>query len=334
MESLRLLTDSIRDRMRPLLELTRPPSLPETTPPGEYLEALARKLVQVWGSQRPILVDTVHLPESTSQAIYLELFAELALDLSIQMIPVTGPDRSRDHLAVARHVGQQSGSGIALRIPIPIDGSGAETEATVAELASAHGINSLLSDLILDFGPIADRPVLQVARDVRRVLGRLSSPNQWRSLVTAFGAFPEYLSNFRPCTTGTIERKDWQVWSPIASTHPERVPSFGDYAIAHPGLPAVGFAAPLSLRYATLLEWQIIKGAAPGADDGWFKSECTNFVESRHFSGATFSSGDRELSERVKQDVMGGNASTWRAIGTSHHLALVAEQIRELTKAS
>jgi hypothetical protein len=30
---------------------------------------------------------------------------------------------------------------------------------------------------------------------------------------------------------------------------------------------------------------------------------------------------------------MGGNASTWRAIGTSHHVALVVKQVTELLSA-
>jgi hypothetical protein len=332
LESLRHLDTSVRDQLRPLLELTRSPSVPETTPPEEYLETLGRKLVQVWGTERPILVDTAYLPMPTKQATYLELFAEMALDLSIQMIPVSGPDRSSDHVAVARHIGRQRGLGFALRVPIPIDGSGTGLENTIQKLASEDGTSPQHCDLIFDFGSIAEEPLLKVARSVRRVLGGLTNPGQWRSLVTAFGGFPLNLSNFRPCTSGTIERKDWQIWSPLASNESGRVPSFGDYAIAHPGLPVAGFAAPLSLRYATGMEWQIIKGAVPGSDDGWFKEACASFVQSPHFSGAGFSSGDRELSERVKQDVIGGNASNWRAIGTSHHMALVASQVRELTR--
>src|SRR6266852_713772 len=71
LESLRRLDTSIRNQLRPLLELTRSPSVRETSPPEEYLEALARKLIRAWGNERPILIDTLYLPMPTTQATYL-----------------------------------------------------------------------------------------------------------------------------------------------------------------------------------------------------------------------------------------------------------------------
>lgn len=111
------------------------------------------------------------------------------------------------------------------------------------------------------------------------------------------------------------------------------MPSYSDYTIANPEVPPGGRQAPHNLRYATEEEWVILKGARPqkGVVDADFMALFEDFASSRDFAGDDFSWGDEFIAACARQRTLRGNATTWRAVGVSHHLETVLRQLRSIT---
>jgi hypothetical protein len=117
-----------------------------------------------------------------------------------------------------------------------------------------------------------------------------------------------------------------------------RVLDYGDYAIAHPMLPiGAGYPAPPQLRYAVTDRWITMKGRRQDRrGHAQFFEICADVLRAAgdEALSADASWGDGYISTAAARAtdptirIGPGNASTWRAIGTSHHLTFV---VRSLT---
>jgi hypothetical protein len=112
---------------------------------------------------------------------------------------------------------------------------------------------------------------------------------------------------------------------------PRRIPAFGDYGIQHPEPEELDpriIRMSASLRYTTTDSWLIAKGRNV-RDFGFkqFGTICRKLRRRAEYSGAGFSWGDNYISECGQGRETSGNATTWRQIGTNHHLAFVVNQI-------
>lgn len=115
-----------------------------------------------------------------------------------------------------------------------------------------------------------------------------------------------------------------------------RRPSFGDYGVAYPRTSApVAFAPAPQIRYTTAEAWLILKGRKNNRrGHAQFFDICQQIAQRPEFT-PTLSWGDRQISANAKlahvepppPDARPGNATTWRAIGTSHHMALVINRL-------
>ena len=110
-----------------------------------------------------------------------------------------------------------------------------------------------------------------------------------------------------------------------------RTPTFSDYAIAHPQPPEVDprlMRASAGIRYTTEDVWLILKGKNL-KDYGYkqFHDVSKSLLTNAVYSGPEFSSGDRYIRDCANRVVSSGNLTTWRRVGTSHHIAYVTQQI-------
>ncbi len=201
------------------------------------------------------------------------------------------------------------------------------------------GVMPHMADLILDFGPLSDDgAAAMAARLARFVLPQLADSG-WRTLVLASGAFPVNLTGVSPFVVARMPRHDLDLWRNLKTLKLNCSLEFGDYAVTHPITPVgVPFAAAPQLRYTLGDEWLVIKGRrqdrrghqqffdichemlmqagpkAPGPDASW--------GDSRIHLAAAQATGNADATGP-------GNASTWRSIGTSHHLAYVSSRLAE-----
>jgi hypothetical protein len=167
------------------------------------------------------------------------------------------------------------------------------------------------------------------------VINSLPAIKDWRTLTLAGSAFPVNLSQFTAHVPEITPRTEWRVWTQVVS-NPDlvRLPAFGDYAVQHPEPSEINpklMKMSAQLRYARQDDWLIFKGRNVrdyGHDQ--FTKICEGLAKMPDFRGAAFSWGDKYIADCAAGTDGPGNATTWRKVATSHHLAVVSAQLASL----
>jgi hypothetical protein len=83
-----------------------------------------------------------------------------------------------------------------------------------------------------------------------------------------------------------------------------------------------------SVRYTANGSWLVLKGRNL-RDYGYeqFHDVCRELVGMAEYSGRDFSWGDGYIDDCANEIVGTGNLTTWRKVGTSHHIAFVEGQL-------
>lgn len=228
--------------------------------------------------------------------------------------------------------------GVCVRLQGPDFGRvelGEELEALGASL----GIAPKDIDLILDFGAILPGTDQLTFLSAHAALTLLPTPHSWRTVTFAASVFPIDLSLITTVPgDALIPRTEWIVWQRIATAGNglARIPSFGDYAISHPELREMTTenpTIPISVRYTTPEAFLVRKeGTMRKLKGAGFLRLAQWLIAHPEYYGASYSVGDALVDEIAGDRTKGkyGNVETWRKIGTSHHLAVVADDMRSL----
>lgn len=225
--------------------------------------------------------------------------------------------------------------GAAIRITAEdLDDVVTPLRVMVDRTADRIGLRADQIDLILDFGAITDDGATALATRLARFVLPLLADGDWRHFVLAAGAFPEMLGDVPAYSIGELPRRDADMWKRLQQLQLPRPLDYGDYAVTHPTMPAGGaFAAPPQLRYTLDEHWIAIKGRRQDRrGHQQFYDICEQALAhlGESASPANSSWGDAYIDQAAKRTAAGpGNASTWRAIGTSHHLAYVVKRLNE-----
>jgi hypothetical protein len=74
----------------------------------------------------------------------------------------------------------------------------------------------------------------------------------------------------------------------------------------------------------------VLKGGSARKNKGQSYTLAAQFVKFTEFCGRAYSWGDDFIESRAAKKGGPGNASNWRAVGFSHHMAKVTAQIASL----
>lgn len=170
---------------------------------------------------------------------------------------------------------------------------------------------------------------------------QIKNLSKWRTFTFASGAFHENLSDCKIDEENLIPRLDWTNWVYLSKNKTfSRDPSFGDYAIQHPIYKeSTQFFPPTtSIKYAINDSWLVMKGKK--LDFKLYLANADILSKDKRFYGENFSQGDKYITEKAKHFAtyakdpkIGGTGSTetWLTAGINHHLALVVNQIANLS---
>jgi hypothetical protein len=208
----------------------------------------------------------------------------------------------------------------------------ADIDDAIDALLSAVGIRRNDADLVLDLEAVSDESdTLAKARVISDAVRDLTDIEKWRTLITVSGAFPIDLSGVPAWTIGEPPRHDAVLFDRVRQRRQmPRVPTYGDYAIAHPKLPTgPAFPPAPSLRYTVSDRWLTLRGRRNDpAGHNQFYEICEMIATHADFAGADLGLADKRI--RDSRHYGPGNASTWREIGTTHHLDYVVQRITNL----
>lgn len=278
-------------------------------------------------------VDPTHLSPSEQASTSFRVVAEALHSSGIPIRPVVRIEDAKEIHSAAREVAQLHSQGVVLRLgSVDHDPTQGLLENTVLQTLPALGVAEEEVDLLIDYGEVVS------ARDVERVIPvaaeivTWSQARPWRSITLAAGAFPGSISTLPAGKASVLPRFDAMLWSAIRQHSAIAELGFGDYGVAHPA-PSKGAArSPMpNLRYTTNGTWTVYRQATPKElGNERFYEICSKVTESLDWVGEDYSWGDRQIAQCAERLSGPGNATKWRAYGTSHHLATVTDRLATL----
>lgn len=333
LDALRDVQLKTRQAMTPLLEVA---PKDENEAPGTVLK-ICRQTVQKLSSRylHPIMLDgglfdlSVDVKGGRGVVAVLADEARGAGLLAQPVLRLGDPTRA---IREAREAMATDGRGMTLRlVGEDVDEDPDELDDLFDTLLDEAGVDRREVDLVLDVGAVdGDVAVRGAARLLTSLIRDLPSIGRWRTLTIASGAFPVDLSQYAANTVGKRPRYDAQLFDRVRGRTLPRVPDYGDYAVAHPVL-AIGnaFSPPPQLRYTAAEHWLVLKGRKTDpTGNAQFQRICHIIAAHPDFTGTPTGDADRRIADGSRQGP--GNGTTWRCIGTTHHLDYVALRLTTL----
>jgi hypothetical protein len=251
----------------------------------------------------------------------------------VSAIPVMGINQDSIWQDSIQKVVDQDGRGCCFRINLE--------EALKPTLGTL--INNLLQkynrkveecDLIIDeMGPNFE-PLDGFVSLLEKIIKNLPYLNRWRSFALIGTSLPSTLS-ILGSGKSIIARNEWQAYKKLIMRLKSldiRYPAFGDYAINRPEVSKIDqrfMKTRANIRYTINDGWLIVRGNNI-RDYSEYEELSKTIVSSKMFDGPDFSLGDKYILDCAQGNVSTGNHTTWRWVGTNHHIKFVAQDVANL----
>jgi hypothetical protein len=297
-----------------------------------------RQLARAWADDSPILIDTSWLDPSATSVHPLLAASASAQRVRLALIPIVHGGSDASYRTAARQLVTRHAAGAAVRL-IPAHWLAANVRRVLDALLADLGVVPADVDLMLDAGAIADDAALDLDRGLlQQVLPTLPYLDDWRRIVVLSGAFPASLRDVPVQQLRRLPRLDWRLWLSVRAF--ARQLSYGDYAVANAetveelARPAV-IPRYAQLRYTSDDTFVVGRGGDLNRlGDAEMYALCSRLTRAAEWEGRSFSSGDEWIDDRAQGSGNAGNYTTWRRVGTVHHITKVAAQLANLAGSS
>jgi len=303
----------------------------------EHLAKLARRVEIHWGYEH-CFVD-MHLIDSsermkTGQHPLAFIFNELRFK-GIRAVPVVYLKQDSECQSAISEIVAIDKRGACARVNIE-EAAKSNLKDSLDSLLLKHHIGTQECDFILDLGAPNFIPVDGLANLLTDLIRRLPYLNEWRSFVLIGTSFPKSMAEV-PRGLSIRPRHEWLLYNLLIkslNTSGIRIPTFGDYVINHPDVIRLDmrFVKPYaSVRYTIDNSYLIVKGLnVRDYKFHQYRELCREVTGSKHYCGKFFSKGDEYIDDCARGAASTGKLTTWRWVGTNHHLEKVARDISSL----
>lgn len=340
--ALEVLPSAAKDSLRPLIEIPDVPIDHSTGAPrksvDDHLSRLIHRLTDCWLG-RDAYIDLPFVKEGSLLEDRRPALEALLADCASKgtvLTPVVGLAKDPWYVLQAAAHARKHDTGLCLRLRSADFDEEHDTAEQVRALVERCKLDRDVVDLLLDLGELESRKTdlnrnLLVARGL---LSQIPTPNDWRRLIVGATTFPPDLSEVAASTTEELPRGEWMLWEAL-QRRPERLPRrdviYADYAISHPAPMDIDprkMRMSASIRYTTDQDWLVVKGrnVRTYGFEQYFEL-CETLVGHEAYYGREFSWGDRYIAQCADRSLGPGNATTWRKVGTNHHITVVQDQL-------
>jgi hypothetical protein len=328
----------------------------------ESIKSHIRALKKAVGD-RPLYLDIKKLepctptPTSRGDRPALELLYETARARSLKFMPVAWTNSNEQHLSVVANTAYVDDHGLALRHRL--SGISLPSGVTLTNHLEAR-LDTLQADvsevdLLLDL-EFLDPDAEPSAKWVAGIVAQCVRVGTWRSLVLIATSVPSSFGNglVPEHSTRKLPRREWTLRNEVIR-QVSRPVAFGDYAVQNPvpppNPPPIGPWANIRYtledsmfvargfdtrtrgtdQYAELSSWVASHPSFRGASFSHGDSEITSWsaLSQQHTSLTSFMDFNNDLEEGSDEVTWRASPTYWRGVGTSHHLELVTEQLRQ-----
>jgi hypothetical protein len=339
-QALLRLDDGHRQRVVPLIEVTPPEydfeegRLKKTL--EKQLEPFARRLKAKWGTQ-PAFLETVlieptaRMPGGVHPLTYL---LEGTRADGARLIPVTALERDLAHYNAVAAAVLIDGLGIAVRCSLD-EIADPDFSIKLAAVIKNLALEPSDVDLIVDLAAKNFEPLDDLADLVSGLFKSDPTYDEVRSLILIGTSFPASMGDIKG-PSQTVPRLEWKLYKKVVSSLPKDfpAPTFGDYAISSADMPKgdMRLLKPsASVRYTINDAWLITKGSNV-RDNGFeqFRQRCGDVVTSGNAFPPGYSAGSDYVRGCHAKTEKTGNLTTWRWVGTNHHITKVVDDLASL----
>ena len=300
----------------------------------KHLSAFAKQVVDKWG-RRNCLVDMRLIDPLERMAdgrhpatfVFDDLRSKGAL-----ATPTVGLTRDSRLESAIKQIVASDGRGLCLRVSIE-EVARRDVASSVDHVLARIGAAVAQCDFILDMAAPNFEPIDGLTGLLEALVAELPHLNDWRSFGLIATSFPSSMTEVEQGLS-EVPRNEWRLYKSVAEQFARRglrVPSFGDYAINHPKVPELDMRLVkpyASLRYTIADSWLIARGQnVRDYGYGQYKGLCRQVVESGFYAGPAFSLGDEYINRCAQGMASTGNLTTWRRVGTNHHLEKVVQDV-------
>jgi hypothetical protein len=224
-------------------------------------------------------------------------------------------------------------AALKFAICIPFDEiDSTECQAKVVAALGRLNLSTEECAVIADFGLAEVSEPRLMAPIILGSLEALQDIGNWQHVIFQGAHFPDK-NPADPGGSHAIPRNDWKAWLLAVGADPQMIKQllFGDYGAdcAKIVFGGKGGKAIPHYRYATPNDCIVERGAKTGTHKENMRSVATRLVNSAHFAGAGFSSGD-DLILKTSRGGAPGNATTWRQVNTTHHITRTVRDVAAL----
>lgn len=336
-DALSWLDAATKDALTPLIEIFTVPWDWNDDAPAKtieaHLESAAKRIIGGWGADRAIFIDTIWLDpdEQAGGKHHLEYLFD-ALRGEVDAVPVGGLVRGNAHTAAVAAIVSQDDRGACCRLDADDVSDTTGLQPRIDAWLTAVGLTAADVDLVIDLGEVTatNRGAFEIAAGA--LLPALPHLNDWRSLTLASGAFPRDLSSVPAESEELFDRHDWRLWRAVDVSAAPRKPTFGDFAINHPELsdPDPRTMRPsASIRYTTDTQWLIVKRRWVRHGYDQYRDASQIVAARAEYAGSAHCRGDGFI-DACAAGGPTGNLTTWRAVGSCHHLRTTVETLASL----
>lgn len=341
-QALSRLSPSTKDVLKPLIEI---PEIgydfekrSDSKTIDEHLAKLAHRIEANWG-HRSCFVD-IRLIESsermeTGQHPLAFVFNELRSKDALATPVIDLRQDSDCQNAISETVAMDK-RGVCARINIE-EAARSNFKDSLEGLLQKHNVGPGECDFVLDLRSPNFDPIDGFVNLLTVLIEELPYLDVWRSFVLIGTSFPRSMAEV-PRGLSIRPRKEWLLYTSLISSLKHsgtRIPTFGDYGISHPDVVKLDMRhikPNASVRYTIDNAYLINKGlnVRDHKFDQYHKL-CQNIVESKHYCGEAYSEGDKYIKRCAQGIASTGRLTTWRWVGTNHHLEKVAKDIANLS---
>lgn len=332
-----LLSSAATDFITPLIEVPEKGYDFETKADKKTIEehlALFPKRVATYWKKRACFVDLIHIAatERLKPSVHpvTHVFDELEA-FGCVAIPVIGPSRDAHYQRAVHNSSARKKRGLAVRLTI--EEAARPNLRTVLQTLLGSENPPENCDLIFDLRSPSYSPLAGFAKLLTAIITRLPDLKRWRTFSVIGTSFPSHMGEIQT-SLEMVPRNEWALYKLVAVALAQagvRIPAFGDYAINHPDLlpKDMRLLKPsATIRYTVNDAWLIVKGRNV-RDYGYDQYRGLAKIVRTHsaFLGTSFSRGGKYIADCVTGAEGTGNLSTWRWVGTNHHLEKVVQDL-------
>lgn len=309
-DALLTLEDKIKENICPLLEIT-----PDVIDKNNF-----NGTEDFWKAKHFFDVSP-EVSNNLDDSMYFSLLNKCKKEFAIPSIRLAD---SRDKILKIK---SESVNGMALRI-FREEIFDEDFEESLNELMGL--VDPSNTDIIISVRYIDSSKVNEMAVIMKAAINMISNIENFRNVIFSSNSFPESLDVERDNLT-VIPRNETKVYEKVKPYFLKKGVNvvYSDYAINHWSyfefIP--GMQPSFNIRYTTNDLYVIYKGDTlkkGGLNLDKVAKGCKLLTDSQYFYGKDFSWGDNSIYEKsAGESLKPGSNTTWRAIGTNHHITLM-----------